>query len=233
MRLMQIQRQTIQNDEAMIPAVLITPTEPRGAVVLVHGIGGCKEEQLGLAWRLAEMGCAAIAIDLRGHGENELPLDFDVVSDVDAAIAFASRFGPVAAVGHSMGGRLALLSCADYVFAISPALEKVYGEKTFHAVSSKRNYRVRGSMPDAGFKVVAHLPHWRRAENKETAFVFGTRDIPEIAAACRRLKDAGESVLEIPEALHGDIFLMETTIGAVLTQLKAWFSQSGVTTPSV
>jgi len=223
---MQIQRLTIPSHDAKIPAVLISAAESVGAVVLVHGIGGCKEELLGLAWRLAEMGCASLVIDLRGHGENTLPLDFDVVSDVNAAIALAARFGPVAAVGHSMGGRLALLSSADYVFAISPALEQVYGEKTYHSVRSKRNHRVRESMPDAGFKLMRHLPHWGRAKNKEAAFVFGTRDIPEIADACRRLKEGGESVLEIPGALHGDIFLMETTIQILLAQLKGWFSQA-------
>jgi len=223
---MQIERQAIPGDTGSIPAALISSPESWGAVVLVHGIGGCKEEQLGLAWRLAELGCAAIAIDLRGHGENEKPLDLEVVSDVNAAIAFVSRFGPVAAVGHSMGGRLALLSSAEYVFAISPALEQVYGEKTSHTLRSKRRHRVREATPDVGFKLMRHLPHWRSGPEQAAAFVFGTRDITEIAEACRQLQAAGESVLEIEDALHGDIFLMETTIQILLTQLRAWFGRA-------
>src|SRR5208337_1469406 len=105
---MKIEREFIQADGFNIPCVTLTPGVSQGAAVIVHGYGGCKEEQLGLAWRVAEVGITACAIDQRGHGEHELSLDEHVLQDVEAAIAYCRRFGRVAAIGHSSGGRLSL-----------------------------------------------------------------------------------------------------------------------------
>jgi pimeloyl-ACP methyl ester carboxylesterase len=65
---------------------------------------------------------AVLATDLRGHGEHPGQLDEGVIGDVEAAISFARRYGPVAVIGKSLGGRLALMSTADVVVAISPAI---------------------------------------------------------------------------------------------------------------
>ena len=80
---MNIKREIIQADGFSIPCVIVTPPISRGAALIVHGYGGCKEEQLGLAWRVAETGVTACAMDHRGHGERELPLDEGVVHGVD------------------------------------------------------------------------------------------------------------------------------------------------------
>jgi hypothetical protein len=53
---MYIERHLIDNNKIKIPNVVITPDHPRGAAVIIHGYGGSKEEQLGLAWRIAEIG---------------------------------------------------------------------------------------------------------------------------------------------------------------------------------
>lgn len=39
---------------------MIEPAAPKGAAVVIHGYGGCKEEQLGMAWRIAEKGLAYV-----------------------------------------------------------------------------------------------------------------------------------------------------------------------------
>lgn len=111
-------------DGQMVPGFLFEPRDPIGGVVVVHGHGGSKEGSLGLAAHLAASRFAALAIDLRGHGEHPSPLGPGVLGDVDAATSFARRYGPVAVVGKSLGGCLALMSPADAVVAVSPAIPK-------------------------------------------------------------------------------------------------------------
>lgn len=86
------ERQTIQYNGINIPSIINIPSNPYGAAVIVHGYGGCKEEQLGLAWRAAELGLATCAIDLHGHGENMLNLEQGIFSDVEAAVDYCRRF---------------------------------------------------------------------------------------------------------------------------------------------
>ena len=77
---------------------------------------------LGIAVSIAEKGTAALAIDLCGHGENMSPIGPAMREEVEAALAFARRFGRTAAIGHSLGGRLALMSSADVMVAMSPSV---------------------------------------------------------------------------------------------------------------
>ncbi len=108
-----------------IPGFLFEPEDSViGGVAVIHGYSHSKDETLGLLARLAEAGMAAIAIDLRGHGEHPGQLDEGVAGDVETAVNFARRYGPAAAVGHSLGGRLALMSTADLVVAVSPAIPR-------------------------------------------------------------------------------------------------------------
>ncbi len=98
---------------------------------MVHGYGGWQvDEMLGLAVRATELGLASFAIDLRGHGANSTLFDADLVADVETAVVHARRCGRVAAIGHSLGGRLALVSSADFALAISPAIASSYGPRT-------------------------------------------------------------------------------------------------------
>lgn len=111
-------------DGQTVPGFLFEPRDPIGGVVVVHGHGGSKEGSLGLAAHLAVSRFAALAIDLRGHGEHPSPLGTGVLGDVDAATSFVRRYGPVAVVGKSLGGNLALMSAADAVVAVSPAIPR-------------------------------------------------------------------------------------------------------------
>jgi alpha-beta hydrolase superfamily lysophospholipase len=97
---MEIHRLFIEGDGFHVPAVTLTPANPAGAAVIVSGYGGSKEEQLGLAWRVAETGLAACAIDLRGHGEHMLPFGVGALDDVDAAIRYCRSYGKVIVIGH-------------------------------------------------------------------------------------------------------------------------------------
>ncbi len=120
---MAIIRESIQGNGFVVPGVQFIPSNAKNAVVIAHGYGGCKEEPLGLAWRVAESGLAVCSIDLRGHGEHALPMDEHIQDDIEAAIEHCRSYGKVTAIGHSLGGRLALISSADHAIGISPALE--------------------------------------------------------------------------------------------------------------
>jgi len=220
---MNIERGIIQTDRLDIPCVTLTPPVSHGAAVIVHGYGGCKEEQLGLAWRVAEIGLTACAIDHRGHGENKLPLDEDVLQDVEAAIKYCRSFGKVAAIGHSSGGRLCLISSADFAIGISPALKTTYSAETQRIIKDLRGYRVRESFSGVNFEVLKKLPVPQSIDDTRTLILFGSRDVPEIVSSCKELKAKGNDVVEIDQALHNDIFLLEETFRQVVKKLSEWF----------
>lgn len=95
------------------------------AFLLIHGYSSSKGEFVELAYDLAEKGYDCFCIDLRGHGENENPLDEHVLNDVEGAVKeLKESYKKVYAIGHSLGGLLALKSSADFAFAISPPLMK-------------------------------------------------------------------------------------------------------------
>lgn len=111
-------------DGQQIPCFLLDPDDAVGGVAVIPGHGHSKDETMGLLARLTEAGMAALAIDLRGHGEHAGQLDERVLDDVEAAVNLIRRYGPAAVVGHSLGGRLALMSTADVVVAVSPAIPR-------------------------------------------------------------------------------------------------------------
>jgi alpha-beta hydrolase superfamily lysophospholipase len=115
-------RELVAADGHSIPAYLFTPASPSGGVAVCHGYGGSKEQMLGVAVAVAERGMAALAIDLCGHGENQAPIGPGMREELEAALAFLRRFGRTAAIGHSLGGRLALMSSADVMVALSPSV---------------------------------------------------------------------------------------------------------------
>jgi pimeloyl-ACP methyl ester carboxylesterase len=218
---MYVERLLIPGKGCDVPAAVITPDCPRGSAVVIPGYGGNKEEMLGLAWRIAESGLTACAIDIRGHGEHALPLDGAAADDVEAAVGFCRGHGAVAAVGHSLGGRLALLSSADFAIGISPALRKRFSEQTRTRIRSMRGHRVRELNPDVLFDMLRILPEWDA--RRKTGIIIGSRDIPEIIAECAALEKKGAGIVTIDQALHGDIFNQEECFNAVAELLKGWF----------
>jgi alpha-beta hydrolase superfamily lysophospholipase len=105
---------------------------PRGVVIL-HGAGSVKESHNDFARALLPIGCAAIAFDMRGHGESAGPLDGRAIDDI-ATIAGVLREAlggdgreriPVGLRGSSMGGFLSIVAApavdAAAVVAICPA----------------------------------------------------------------------------------------------------------------
>jgi len=98
--------------------------EPEGGVVILHGADSQKESHHDFARLLRDSGFAAVALDLRGHGDSPGPLDGRMLADV-ATVARLLPPGPLALRGSSLGGYLAIaaaeLARADAIVAICPA----------------------------------------------------------------------------------------------------------------
>jgi dienelactone hydrolase len=111
------------SDGHSIPALLLTPdVSPRGGAVVLHAYGGTKEQMMGVAFGLLEKGIACLVPDLCGHGENHAEIGARMLEEMEVGIHYVRRFGATSAVGISLGGRLALMSSADCMVAVSPAV---------------------------------------------------------------------------------------------------------------
>ncbi|MDD1756371.1 MAG: alpha/beta fold hydrolase [Methanomassiliicoccales archaeon] len=221
--MLKIEPITIGDPGHRIPALRIRPPHPLGAAIMVHGYGGRKEEQVGLGWHVAQAGLVVDCVDLRGHGEHPLPFDDDVLDDVNAAIHQVRRFGKVACIGHSLGGRLALVSDADFTIGISPPLDGTNSARTEELLRKLKGHRVRTASPRQVFDMLAKLPHWDSSDWTRWMIVYGSKDVPEILASCERLRSAGPNVLRVEGAMHADTYLMRESIEGIRAQLGIWF----------
>jgi len=206
-----------------LPFIRFVSETRNGSIVVIHGFGGCKEEQLGLSFRLAEFGFDTYAIDLRGHGQNCQPLSMDVLDDVNNFVRSLKGAGRTIAIGHSLGGRLSLLCEADIRIGISPALSQTFSEQTISIVNQMRQHRVVENQPDANFRILSALPLVDNSMGSDDLILYGGRDIPEIVQACEALAAKGKNVVRFDKALHGDTFLLE----ASFQHLRQWLLQPG------
>ncbi len=220
---MEIIRKFIDGDGFQVPCVTLKPLNPRGVAVVVHGYGGTKEATLGLAWRLAEKGFTTGSIDLRGHGQHSSDFGSDCLSDVESTISYFKDYGDVTAIGHSLGGRLALESSADYVIGISPALGRNFSNNTQNNVKVSRDYLVHKSENTNLFDILNYKTHYSGFDSDKSLLIYGTRDLPEIISECEGLKSKNLDVVQIDEALHSDIFLLEPTFKVITEKLKEWY----------
>lgn len=218
---MSITRQSIRGNGFDVPVIQLTPSNASNAAVIAHGYGGCKEEPLGLAWRVAESGVAVCSIDLRGHGEHTLPMDEHILDDIEAAIEYCRSYGKVTAIGHSLGGRLALISSADYVIGISPALDRTFSPQTREVLKNLRSYRVREMYAGQNFDILNKLPVYRPEAGRESTIIYGSRDVPDIISACKGI-ESSQPIVQIENAMHNDIYTLEPTFKCVLKQLSVW-----------
>ncbi len=171
-----------------IPGILITPDVQQSAALVLHHYGGGKEQMLGLAFALAENGIAALAIDSAGHGENKAPIGPGIRDEVEAALAWLrERYGRAACTGLSLGGRLAIMSSAEKMAAISPA---VVAEVSPQGKWMFENFPSPGVRePYSGYviellKQLGPVP----AHDRPCLLLYGERDIPNIMEGCAGLK---------------------------------------------
>lgn len=119
---------------------------PWPAVVVCHGLASRKERHADFAGFAAARGLAALAFDLRGHGESEGKLDRRAVCDIVAAVACLQRRSDIdparlAVRGSSLGGNLAIHAAAECAeiracVAVCPAPEQLLLEGLRRAVEA-------------------------------------------------------------------------------------------------
>jgi dienelactone hydrolase len=219
---MNINRISIRKNGFDIPAILIEPPDSFGIVIIIHGYGGCKEEQLGLGWRISEVGLTSCLIDLPGHGENMDYFGGDIKLCVDSLIDYFKNKNRIIVIGHSVGGRLSLTSQADHVIGISPTLGKDFSNETKGFIKNIRSYRVREQDDEFLWLLHKQLPSFELTEGKKALIIFGSRDVPEIADSCKRIKENSNIVFEIDKALHNDIYLNEKVFEIIINTIKDW-----------
>lgn len=225
--LITIEQISIENFNNSIPALVLRPEHPRGVAAMFHSYGGSKEEMLGLGYRVAENNLIVCIGDYRGHGQNKNPLNTGIFEEVNSVISYCRAFGKVTAIGHSLGGRLALLSDADYKIGISPSLDKKYSENTRNILNAMRSYRVYPRDIDILFDIQDTLPIWDPKPNSEDSLlIYGERDVEEIIKGCVKLQEQGVKTFKIPSALHPNIFLLEETFSIISRQIKEWYREN-------
>lgn len=191
------------------PCIRIEHEQSHGDIILIHGYGGCKEEMLGLGFRLSESGYSISVIDLKGHGENTDPFDMTLLDQVESIIAALPHKNRIA-IGHSLGGRLALLSQANIRIGISPALNKSFSEQTVRLLKNMRQYRVRAIDENINFTLLNTLPKVEISNGD--LILYGSRDILDIIESATKMN---KNIRCIKDAMHGDICFLEDTFTVV------------------
>lgn len=88
--------------------------ETKAIMILLHGIGGCKEHFLGLAKKLADKGFASIVFDSRAHGKSGgeyCTYGYKEKKDISKIINYIKSKAPTVPLGiwgNSMGGAIAI-----------------------------------------------------------------------------------------------------------------------------
>jgi pimeloyl-ACP methyl ester carboxylesterase len=205
-------------DGQRLPAVLLEPPSPRGGVVVSHGYGGTKEDVLGLALAFAVRGWAAVAIDLRGHGEHPAAVDAGFLDDINGAVDYVRRFGSTVAVGHSFGGRLALASEADRAIGISPSVFRGISAEGQVMMETFTSPRVREERPGYLLEIAAAIPPIRD-DGKPRFIVHSERDVPGILAGLQALSLANLERVAVPP-----LYTKAPSDQRLLDYLPAWFN---------
>ena len=191
---------SIENDGRQVPAVITLPKGegPFPAVVMNHGHGGSKDENVGfggVAAALAEAGIASVRMDFPGCGDSTEPFTKNTLtnmkSDSNASLAYLLANYPIDAdklgiMGYSMGGRLAL--------EIVSEKENPYKAVVLlSAAANPGEESIAGILP-AGSSIDAAVAEGARALHEAsavlltlgTAWVYERTDTGDVVANCHR-----------------------------------------------
>jgi len=174
-------------DGHTVPGILFSPESPRSGALLIHPYGAAKEHMYALAVAVAEREVAALAVDLCGHGGNTAPVGPLMSGEVEAGLRYVRRFGRVAAIGISLGGRLALMSSADYMVAISPAVVAEVSPQGKWMFENFPSPAVREPYPGYAIELLDLLGPVSGHE-RACLLLYAERDIPAILDGAAGLK---------------------------------------------
>lgn len=206
-----------------VPALLLAPDSPRGGAVLIPPYGSTKEGMLGIALSLADAGIAALSIDLCGHGENRAAIGPAMRDEVEAAVSWVRRFGPAAAAGISIGGRLALMSAADFMVAISPSVVAEISPQGKWMFENFPSPSVRE--PYSGYVIeLLELLGPVPTHDRPCLLLYAERDIPAILEGAPGLKASlpGSEVRYVSTELRPDV----KHDSGLIRYLPRWFNHT-------
>ncbi|MEM1220960.1 MAG: alpha/beta fold hydrolase [Bacteroidota bacterium] len=111
----------LTNDEIALDAYWVESEweQSRGVIIMIHGIGGCKEAYLGLARELAGQGIESFLFDGRAHGQSEgkyCTYGAKEKEDVQQIINHIQQEKPglpIGVWGNSLGGCIAIQALAS------------------------------------------------------------------------------------------------------------------------
>lgn len=104
----------------------------RGTMIMLHGIGGCKEDYLGIAKSLSDSGYNCLIYDARAHGQSggeHCTFGYHEKEDVQTVVLAILKYAPETSIGiwaSSMGAAVALQA-----LAIEPRIKFGVIESTF------------------------------------------------------------------------------------------------------
>ncbi|MBL4648087.1 MAG: alpha/beta fold hydrolase [Aureispira sp.] len=108
----------------------------KGTMIMLHGIGGCKEDYLGIAKSLTDSGYNCLIYDARAHGQSggeHCTIGYREKEDVQAVVSAILEYDSETSVGiwaSSMGAAVALQA-----LAIEPRIKFGVIESTFTELS--------------------------------------------------------------------------------------------------
>ncbi|MFH1146324.1 MAG: alpha/beta hydrolase [Pseudomonadota bacterium] len=213
--------------------IKIDPLKPAsGRFLVLHGYGGCKEEMLALSVHMAAGGFPILCPDLPGHGESGTLL-FDH-GEVKTCISYWQErmgYGFMGALGHSIGGRLALsLGCALAV-AISAPFSATFGEGKKEMVRILRPRRVKEYRPFSGLlDIMGTLGEDLPDIPGRKLLLVGENDIAAAKLAFEMVQSDSCEIKKISGANHYDIL----TSGTAIDCITSWLSNhtaNGTDTP--
>jgi len=144
-----------------------------------------------------------------------------MLEDLEAVLDYLRRFGRVAAVGHSLGGRLALMSGADVVAAISPALPQKPSEEGRAMLTHFGSTAVRATGPGEILDILRAMPS-PAVSSRPTLLLHAEGDIPSLIEAVHAAAGTlpGAAVQVISRHQHKSATLPP----GLLAYLPRWFN---------
>ena len=201
--------------------------EIQGGIILLHGIGSCKEHQYGLAAELARRGYLALTYDAQAHGDSEgeyCTFGFEEKADVIRMkeVLQEKQKGPIGIIGHSMGAAVALQALAKdpelkFGVIMSPFAElddivldrmelysfirsKPYSDYVLSKAGTIANFNPEEVKPAQSAKKI----------QQAILLVHGEKDVDISAKHGKRvfekLASQDKQLYLIPEAGHNDLF---------------------------
>ena len=205
----------------------------KGTIVLLHGHGDCKENQIPIARAIVRRGYRVFIPDLPAHGDSEGEyVTFGVVEGkiisglIDSLLPLSGQQEVIITWGHSLGGATAIHAAArnvridavvsastfsslravvpDYFREFLPFYPLLISEEGIDGAITRAG-RVAGFSPDAASTTAAAA-----RLDVPLLIIHGEKDGRIPAEHARRIADAASgnaTLMLIPEADHTDVYL--------------------------